>query len=499
MSPDDSNDADAASPNASAATGEPIGAPPVETDSLQRRSWPRRALNRLEIDRATFFAMSARYWKLVAGPITVLLIARYFSPEVQGYFYMFNTVLGFQTYFEISIPQAIVMNTSHLWSKLQWSTDGGLTGDAGALARLGSLLRTAAAAFAALAVVSGITLAAVGIWMFSRAESSDQIDWFFPWLGLVGFAVLTFALTPFLSVLEGCHQVRPVYRMHLTREIVGNLVVWGTMAAGANLWVPVFVMAVRLLIEIGLLIGSYRRLFGTLWHAPRTDSLDWRLEVMPFQIRLFLKGVFAFLRSDLMHVLVFNLQGPVVGGQMGLTWTILSSIRNACSSWVRTRVPQLGTLIQKRDWNEADRILFRVGRIAVVVMTALVLAVVAVIVLMNAGALHIADRFLGPAPTFFLAIGLVAALIKEFQWLYLHAHGRSPYLGFSVVGSLVCGVVIVAAVMSHGATGAAVAFALLQAIFLLPLSTWAFGHLRRQWHNDDASAATSVTSTATGV
>ncbi len=51
-------------------------------------------LKRFEIDRAVFFGLLSRIWGLAAGGVTAILIAAYFSPEIQGYYYTFTTILA---------------------------------------------------------------------------------------------------------------------------------------------------------------------------------------------------------------------------------------------------------------------------------------------------------------------------------------------------------------------------------------------------------------------
>src|ERR1019366_7655585 len=39
------------------------------------------------VDRPVFFAGLGQAWSLFSGPISILLITRFFSPKVQGYYY----------------------------------------------------------------------------------------------------------------------------------------------------------------------------------------------------------------------------------------------------------------------------------------------------------------------------------------------------------------------------------------------------------------------------
>ena len=75
---------------------------PVHVTPPSQRSWLRRLLNRLEVDRAVFFALLARGWQFLTGPVTLLLIAHYFTPQEQGFYYTFWSVVGLQTMFELS-------------------------------------------------------------------------------------------------------------------------------------------------------------------------------------------------------------------------------------------------------------------------------------------------------------------------------------------------------------------------------------------------------------
>jgi hypothetical protein len=51
------------------------------------------------VDRAVFFSNAAQMLRLVTGPITMALVLRYLTPEIQGYFYAFSGVVAMQVFF----------------------------------------------------------------------------------------------------------------------------------------------------------------------------------------------------------------------------------------------------------------------------------------------------------------------------------------------------------------------------------------------------------------
>jgi len=203
--------------------------------------------------------------------------------------------------------------------------------------------------------------------------------------------------------------------------------------------------------------------------------------------------------EHVMLLVVFRAQNSAVAGQFGLTWTVLSAVRAACSAWVRSRVPRLGALASQKDYVEMDRIFFRVSSISLVIMVLISAMVGVVVAWMQWMQWSIADRLLGLLPTVLLAMGCWAALAMEFQWVYLHTHGKSPYLGLTLIGNLLSGVLIISLGFAYGVLGVCAAFAFMHMMVFLPMSTWGFVHLRRTWHqhSDGDGKDTATTGLAT--
>ncbi|MFT5093873.1 MAG: hypothetical protein ACI93T_002703, partial [Porticoccaceae bacterium] len=60
------------------------------------RRWLTVQLDRIGVDAPVFFSVIARAWQLLTGPVTVTLMALFFTPEMRGYFYTFGSVLALQ-------------------------------------------------------------------------------------------------------------------------------------------------------------------------------------------------------------------------------------------------------------------------------------------------------------------------------------------------------------------------------------------------------------------
>ena len=100
-----------------------------------------RTLSGLGIDRAVGWTVAARVWSILAGPVSVILIAAHLSAEEQGFYYTFASIVAFQVIFELGLGMVIVQFASHEKAFLEWRSDGTLGGSDVEKGRLAALLR----------------------------------------------------------------------------------------------------------------------------------------------------------------------------------------------------------------------------------------------------------------------------------------------------------------------------------------------------------------------
>lgn len=442
-------------------------------------------LNRLEVDRAVFFALLSRGWQFVTGPVTLLLIAQYFSPQEQGFYYTFWSVIGLQSLFELSFYTVIVNVASHEWQKLHRDERGAIAGDPQARSRLISLGRLSILWYSVAALLFVVGVGAGGLVFFGAARESVP-GWQSPWLVLVALSGVVFATTPLQGILEGCNQVTSVYRLQFWRAMIGSVLTWICVPCGAGLWTPAVATGVRLVCDGYLFAVSYGRFFARFLRRPDGPTMSWRHEVWPLQWRVGLKGVFVYFHSQFINPVIFHYQGAAAAGQMGMTWHILTSLQNAAAAWVKTRVPRLGILVAARDYRELDRIFFRLSWLALVIMAISGSLFWVFDVALSAAWPGLAARLLPPGPTAWLTLVVVLGLIPDFQWTYIHAHKRSPYLLLSIASSLATGLLIWWLGSWYGATGAALAMLTVLVFFSLPVWTWVWWRCRAEWHRPPA-------------
>lgn len=453
----------------------------------QPRSRLIRVLSRLGVDRAVFFAAAARIWQLPAGVVTLLLVARYFTPETQGYYYTFSRLLGFQIVADLGFLWVIVHVASHEWSKLELDHRGRLRGEPATAERLADLIRRARNWFALAGVGFVVVAGLLGV-LFFRAQpeaASTDIAWLGPWLCAVGLVGAGLVLSPFIAVLEGCNQVHAVYRLRLVQAVVGNLVVWPAILLGANLWVVVAAGAVQLAAEAWLVLVRFRPMWRSLPRLTK-QRIRWSQEVWPLQWRLAAQSVMHYVAFCLFTPIIFHYHGSALAGRMGMTWTVLTALQMAAFSWIRTRASRFGMLVARKDYGQLDRTFRRSAEISTLVLAAALGAFCAALWGLNSIdyplAQDLAGRLLSPIETLVFAATVLLSHLPQCFGVYLRAHKRDPLIWLWLPANAAVGLSAWWLGSRYGVFALGLGFLAITGLVTLPGTAWIWARCRVKWH-----------------
>ncbi|MBI1314015.1 hypothetical protein GC176_22190 [bacterium] len=447
------------------------------------KDWLKQKLAKVGVDGAVFFAVVARFWQLLSGPVTLVLLSRYFSPEERGYFYTFASVLALQTFFELSLHVVLINVASHEWAGLRLEADGSINGDTSNLSRLASLLRAAARWYGVASVLFVVGVGTGGAY-FLNDRALPPADWLPQWIGLTLLTSLLLAVLPLTSLLEGCDQLTIVNRYRLRQAVTGSVFVWTLIVLRAGLWVSVVAAGVRLFWDLYLVAVRYRGFFRSLWAAPREQTFDWWGQVWPLQWRLAVGGIFGWLSMYLITPLIFHYHGSVAAGRMGMTWTVLTSLQAAAFAWVETRRPRFGQMIARREFIALDHLFYRVSAMSVGLLTAGSLTFCGVVALLPSIEIRLvqllADALLPAQPTLLLALAVSLLQIARCANIYVRAHQREPFLVPGIISSLLIGGLVFVFGRQYGVTGAAAGYLAVITVFQVPVWLWIWQRFRAE-------------------
>lgn len=224
-----------------------------------------------------------------AGLLTIVVIAHFLSPELQGYYYTFNSLIALQIFAELGLNFAIVQFASHEMAHLNWLPNGTVSGDAEAKRRLQSLMHFAFSWFGVAALLMIALLLPAGLYFFNSgipnaiAVSNVSI----PWIFLVIFTAANLFVTAAAAILEGCGKVAQVAVLRLWQSLFAVTMVWVVLSLGGHLYALTVSSLMMALIGFTWLWISHQMFFKDLIaHRTPLPGMSWRKEIWPFQWRI---------------------------------------------------------------------------------------------------------------------------------------------------------------------------------------------------------------------
>lgn len=442
-------------------------------------------LRRAEVNRTVFFGVIARVWSIMAGPITALLIAVKFTPDLQGYYYTFWNLLALQAFAELGLGTVITQFASHEWSRLKMDATGRLSGDADAFSRLVSLARIMFRWYVCAGAILAAGLMVGGYFFFSRSMQTG-IMWAQPWFVLCLLVGINLCLVPVWSLLEGCNQVLNVYAYRFFQGLFTSIAVWLAILCGSGLWtVSVSILATIIGAVIFLRLKYPNFLKSVLFSPISGSKMNWHGEIFPMQWRMALSSISGYFVFSLFTPILFKFHGPVIAGQMGMTWSVVGFMATIPGAWIVPKAPYFGMLIARKDYSELDRVFNKLMKVFAVNTVILAVLIWCFVYLLNILKLPIANRLIAPMPTAIFLLAQVMIMLSVPLSVYLRAHKKEPLLFVSILTGILVGTFTIVLGKLYSVIGIAVGY-LLATSMVLPIVVVIWLRCRVEWHGEGA-------------
>ena len=444
--------------------------------------------------KATLYAMANRVWGSAAGLVTILLVGGFFSPELQGYYYTFMSLLTLETLVELGFGSVVQQFASYEWARID--SEGSPDVRRRAEARLASLSRLALRWYRAVAVILFLALGIGGSLYFETfsAGSASPMRWQLVWWAACLATGASVLLTPLLSILEGINRVHEVYRLRLGQAVVSRGASWLAILAGGGLWaVPVARVATVLMGVWGLTreeLGFFRKLWRE-WGEAQETAISWKQEVWPLQWKFAVSWLGGYFVFSLFTPVLFAFHGPSVAGQMGMTLSVAAGLSSVAFAVVATRVPTFAMAAARRHYRTLDEVFWRATLISLLVVT---LGAGGYWMALYAGrsfGIPLAFRFLPPLETGLLLFAVILQQLRFAFGSYLRAHKKEPFLILSVIEAGTAVVFLSLLGKHYGALGMTGGFLALVVLTLIP-GFVIFKRCRAAWHSPNPLGGESL-------
>ena len=440
-----------------------------------------RFLSWLEIDHAVTYSVFEKLWRLFAGLTTVILISLYISPQIQGYYFTFISVLALQALLELGFSVVIVPFASHEWINLNWDGKGLIQGEKKSLSRLISLGHLLFKWYLVGSLLFVLVVSSAGYWFFSKDNLSGVI-WQGPWFFAVLFSGFQFLTIPFYAILEGCQQIKNAYLFKLLKPIFSAILMWLVMILGGDLWMITAMLATRLILDLVLIFGRYRNFFKTFLKITPTTLIHWKSEIWPMQWKISLGAIAGYFMFSIYTPMMFHFHGAVTAGQFGMTWQMVEVLGALASAWILPKVPRYSALIAQKNYVELDRYFFRNSSLSFFVAFLGAIGIWILIYGLNVFEFQLAERLLSLSSTSLLLVAVILIQIPNCISNYLYSHKENPLVWLHVGFGFANGLLVWFLGSHFGPIGAAGSYLATVAIVLLPGEIIIFNRCRREWH-----------------
>jgi hypothetical protein len=430
-------------------------------------------------ERATIYAVANRLWSSAGGLLTAALVALFFSPELQGFYYTFGSLLSLQTFAELGFGELIQQFVSHEWA-LSDSPDAGERRRAED--RLSSLLRLSLRWYGRVSLLFLVGVGVGGSVYFRRfAPVASAPPWELAWWLATLATAAGVLLTPFFSFLEGANRVERAHGTRLAQGLVSRGAGFAAIVSGAGLYTLAFTRAASLLSGAAGVAGEGRGFLRRFWHRKGEGRVSFREELWPLQWRFALSWLSGYVVNSLFTPVLFASHGPVVAGRMGLTVTAGAAISSAAFAATATKVPRLALFAARREFQRMDALFRRAALSSLALALAGALLFWLGLLAARRLELPIASRFLSPLET---ALFLVAVVLQQLRFAmgsYLRAHKEEPFVSLAAFEGIFALVFLTLLGRRFGSLGMVSGFLGLTLLTMIP-AVAIFERCRSLWH-----------------
>jgi hypothetical protein len=396
-----------------------------------------------------YIILTQKGWQAGSGLITALLVTFMLTPDEQGYYYTFASLISGYVLFDLGLSTLLVQISARLFSGLKLNCNQVIEPDGESKGNYLRFISWSLRWFRYVALFV-LVLLPIGYLYFSTAESSvDIVHWEFPWLVTVVAVSLSMFAYPALAVIEGIGRVSEVYLIRLIYYIIGGVGAWLLLAMGFGLYA---IAAAPISVAIVVFYWKYSRYKSFTLETSRViGRFDWIEHVWPLQSKVIFTWFASYILLYSPTLLVFYIYDASIAGRLGLSIVIANLISSMASSWFTAKVPNITSLMVSGKIKESRRLfVVEFRRAFLLALVAYFLVFVAAIYLDGTVVL---ERVLKPYDLFLLFCLFLVYFAMNMFVVYFRAQGREVLALVAFISSIISSVVSVFYVDAYGATG----------------------------------------------
>lgn len=448
----------------------------------------KNAAQKIGIDSTIGLTLITRAIQAAGTFGVVLVIAKFLSSDLQGYYYTFASIIAIQVFFELGLSSIITQYAAHEFAHVSISDSFEISGDEQHQSRLASLLHFCVKWFAIVSIVLFFVLLAAGYYFFSSYNKSAQyVNWQMPWAILSLATSLNLFVDPTLAFLDGVGRINQMSKIRLVQKGTNVILLFVLLMCNFELYSSAVASCVAVSLIYILLFSSVNfNILKNIWVKKSTWIINYYDEIFPYQWRIAVSWISGYFIFQLFTPVLFATEGPIVSGQMGMTMQILSGISALSMSWITTKIPLFSELISVKKYEELDTLFNKTLKNLNLVNNSLLVLFVVFVLGLSYFKIPLRLRLL---PIFPLLCMLLTIVFNQyiFSWaVYLRCHKKEPLLIQAVISAIVLTFTTMVFGKLYGLNGIVIPYTGWSVVSLIWIY-FIFDKKRNEWHKNEQS------------
>ena len=383
-------------------------------------------------------------WKVVSGPVTLVLIPLSLTPELQGYWYTIFGLSFLMLFADLGFSNIILQFAAHEFAYLHFDGGWKISGDEEHLRKLASFFKFSIkwAVFVILLAIPVIS--AISLFVLTRKTS--DVHWFLPWLIYIIASIFVFFNNMLLYFFEGCGLVWLSQRIRLGISIVLSVTMWAGLLSRIGLYALAFSVLISSLANSAVIYAIFKRTIDQFFKITREYHYSWKEQFFTLIWRYAISWTSGYFVFQLYTPLMFYFRGPVEAGRVGISVSLWMAVYYIAAVWITAETPRINMHISRKERSLLDRLFLQ--RTVLSALTFL-LGAAAFFVFFHLfiGRLSILGRFADETSLVILSASWFFQTIINALAVYLRAHKEEPLVLMSflsavwvIIFTVLCGI-----------------------------------------------------------
>lgn len=292
-------------------------------------------------------------FRVLSGPLLLLLIPIYLTSIQQGYWYTFTSIAALAIFADLGFTNIVLQFAAHEFARLKFDKDCLIVGDEADIQRLASFFRFSMRWLCKIVVIV-FPLIILGGYFFLESKG-NQVVWKGAWILYSLSSVIVFINSIVLSFFEGCNSVAKIQLIRLKISIGMSIVSIFGLWFGANLYALAYSLLVSGLLGLFFIYKHFHVAITQFLRESPKYNYDWGPQFFALIWRYAVSWCSGYFIFQLFTPLAFIFHGPEFAGKIGISIAMWTAGYGIAMSWINAIIPRMNIYIENNEWNELDK------------------------------------------------------------------------------------------------------------------------------------------------